>query len=222
MKPGIGKGVAIVRRPVKHARLRVREDQRVELIAPNDFTAQQIDVILERKSGWIEKQQQFFREHPRQRPASDDGCVWLFGESYQIVQAPELRREVVVDRVRKVVRSGRPLEERNECIAWLKLFARRFLVERTAELARKHKLPYGRVFVRSQKTRWGNCSVQGNVSLNWRLVGAPEFVSDYVILHELVHTRVMNHSHRFWVHLRAICPDYKRAAEWLNSNRPED
>ena len=217
MTTGMSNGVAIIRRAVKHARLRVREDQSVELITPNDFTKREIDTILERKAGWIEKQQRFFHEHPRRKVAAGDGGVRLFGDTYQAVTVPELGREVAVDSAKKVVRSGRGLDD----LAERRLFARRFLVERTAALARKHKLAFGRVFVRSQRTRWGNCSAKGNISLNWRLVEAPEFVIDYVILHELVHTRVMNHSHRFWVHLAAVCRDHKKAVEWLNSNRPE-
>ena len=64
-----------------------------------------------------------------------------------------------------------------------------------------------------------NCSTNGNISLNWRLVTAPRYVADHLILHELLHTRIMNHTHRFWVHLKAICPDHKNAIAWLQSNR---
>jgi predicted metal-dependent hydrolase len=211
--------VRIIRRPVKHARLRVREDESVELIAPEDFTEGEIESILRRKTPWIHRQKEFFRVHPKRLPAREDGGVVLFDEVFQFVKAPELGQQVVINREEKLIKSGRMFDDAAERARWRRTFARRFLVERTAELARKHMLMFGRVFVRAQRTRWGNCSAKKNISLNWRLVMAPEFVIDYVVLHELVHTHVMNHSPRFWVHLSAICPDCAKAIDWLHRNR---
>jgi predicted metal-dependent hydrolase len=75
-----------------------------------------------------------------------------------------------------------------------------------------------RVSVRGQRSRWGSCSRRGTVSLNWRLVQTPLFVRDYVVLHELMHLRQMNHSARFWREVAGVCPDYKRAERWLNEH----
>lgn len=65
----------------------------------------------------------------------------------------------------------------------------------------------------------GSCSAKRNISLNWRLIEAPEFVIEYVILHELLHTRLMTHDQRFWAQLRAICPTAQQARMWLEKNR---
>jgi hypothetical protein len=75
-----------------------------------------------------------------------------------------------------------------------------------------------RVVVRNQRTRWGSCSRRGTLSLNWRLVQAPVFVRDYIILHELMHLREMNHSARFWRLVEAACPDYAMAERWLKAH----
>jgi predicted metal-dependent hydrolase len=72
-----------------------------------------------------------------------------------------------------------------------------------------------RVTVRAQRTRWGSCSRRGTVSLNWRLVQTPDFVRDYIILHELAHLRHMNHSARFWREVERLCPEYRTAEHWL-------
>lgn len=77
------------------------------------------------------------------------------------------------------------------------------------------------IYVRAQWKRWGSCSAHKNISLNWRLIEAPKHVIDYVILHEMLHTRLMTHDHRFWAHLRSICPQASLAREWLERNRPE-
>ena len=76
--------------------------------------------------------------------------------------------------------------------------ARRQLIERLQILAERHGFSYRRVFIRNQKTRWGSCSYQNNINLNINLVLLPSDLTDYTILHELVHTRVKNHGPGFW------------------------
>jgi predicted metal-dependent hydrolase len=212
----------IIRRPVKHARLRVCEDTSVEFIVPQDFTVTEIETVLRKKAEWIERKKMFFKMHPRRTPVHSNNEVLLFGEPYRIVMKPELDQQVVVDKDAKVIRSGRALIDKTRLSRWLLDFARNHLKQRVEHLSQKHVLPYNRCFVRSQKTRWGTCSTKKNISINWRLISAPEYVIDYVILHELLHTQVMDHSHRFWVGLSAICRDYKKAIEWLNNNRTHE
>ncbi len=85
--------------------------------------------------------------------------------------------------------------------------AREQLVARLEELARRHGFVYNRVFVRRQKTRWGSCSARRNISLNINIVRLPPELRDYILLHELMHTRFLNHSRRFWTELEKIAGD---------------
>jgi len=80
------------------------------------------------------------------------------------------------------------------------------LIKRLDELSQKHGLPYNRVFVKSQKTRWGSCSAKKNINLNIQLAGLPEALMDYAIVHELVHTKILNHSRDFWEELENRLP----------------
>ena len=95
--------------------------------------------------------------------------------------------------------------------------ARNVLTQRLAELAEKHNFDYGKVSIRSQKTRWGSCSSQNNISLNQNLLHLPDYLIDYVLLHELTHTRVKNHSSKFWNELEKVCPDAKEMRKRLKT-----
>jgi predicted metal-dependent hydrolase len=97
----------------------------------------------------------------------------------------------------------------------LRARAARELPQRTFELARQHGLDVSRVSVRNQKWRWGSCSRSGHICLNWRLAAVPAWVRDYVIVHELMHLKRMDHSSRFWRLVARVCPQYRQAREWL-------
>jgi predicted metal-dependent hydrolase len=95
--------------------------------------------------------------------------------------------------------------------------AARELPARLMELAASHGHRVAGVTVRNQRSRWGSCSPSGRISLNWRLIQAPPSVRDYVLLHELTHLAVSNHSPKFWKALEAVCPWHRDARAWLRA-----
>jgi len=95
--------------------------------------------------------------------------------------------------------------------------ARKLLVDRLHHLARLYGFSYNRVFIRNQKTRWGSCSTKNNINLNVSLVRLPDELIDYTILHELVHTRVKNHSQRFWDQMDLLLGDAKKIDKKLRA-----
>ena len=113
-----------------------------------------------------------------------------------------------------------PMEKEDEAqlkralwqLAW------RELPGRVGELAAQHGLAMKRVSVRNQRSRWGSCSARGVVSLNWRLVQTPDFVRDYIIVHELMHLRQMNHSSRYWKLVYEAFPRTDAAEKWLKQH----
>ncbi len=103
------------------------------------------------------------------------------------------------------------------------------LPPRLLELARIHgaiggtdgsRLRVSRISIRNQRTRWGSCGPDGHICLNWRLVLMPDAVRDYVLVHELMHLRRLDHSRAFWKLVEAACPGYRQARLWLKQHGP--
>jgi predicted metal-dependent hydrolase len=87
--------------------------------------------------------------------------------------------------------------------------ARNYLPRRLEELARRHQFLYQQLFIKSLKSRWGSCSAKNNINLNLQLMRLPDDLIDYVMLHELIHTKIKNHSASFWQALQNLMPDYQ-------------
>ena len=106
----------------------------------------------------------------------------------------------------------------NPCRTIDKAKARKRLLARLYLLGEKCGFTYNKVYIRNQRTRWGSCSHKNNISLNVKLVLLPEELMDYVILHELVHTRIHNHSKKFWNELDRYVGNSKVVAKRLRMN----
>ena len=98
--------------------------------------------------------------------------------------------------------------------------ARAELPARLHELAAECGLQVNRVSIRNQRTRWGSCGRDGHICLNWRLVVMPSSVRDYVIIHELMHLKRLDHSPAYWRLVAAACPSYREARLWLRAHGP--
>ncbi|MDO4203995.1 MAG: M48 family metallopeptidase [Selenomonadaceae bacterium] len=80
---------------------------------------------------------------------------------------------------------------------------------------------YGRITIRNQKTKWGSCSVKGNLNFNCLLMLTPPEVIDAIVVHELCHRLEMNHSERFYAHVLRVYPEYRRWNKWLKEHGSE-
>jgi predicted metal-dependent hydrolase len=124
----------------------------------------------------------------------------------------QLARVAVEQRAMRETLSPRELCDRREQ-------ASRELPPRLRELASLHGLNVSGVSIRDQKWRWGSCSRKGRICLNWRLVRMPDWVRDYVMIHELMHLKRMDHSPAFWELVARACPEYDVARRWLRSHQ---
>ena len=101
---------------------------------------------------------------------------------------------------------------------WYKVRALKVLSERASLMAARHGFRYEKLRITSARTRWGSCSSRGTLSFTWRLVMAPLEVIDYVVIHELAHLKIKNHSTVFWTEVARLMPAYKISKDWLKKN----
>lgn len=200
-------------------RLTLRKDGVAVATIPARGSEREARAFVEQHREWLE------RARARQRLKPRAAVVWTLGthvlwrgELVEIRKAAEGDRPSVcvaadVFRVPRFDGDLRPTLEAH--------FLRRAKIElpaRTWELAAETKMAVTEVTVRNQRTRWGSCTTGGVISLNWRLVQAPDLVRDYVIYHELMHLKEMNHSDRFWRRVEEVCPTWREAEAWLKRN----
>ncbi|TAE27166.1 MAG: M48 family peptidase [Candidatus Kapaibacterium sp.] len=208
---------SIERRSVKHVRIRVSDDLAVRIVVPQHWSDVEAIALLEQKGEWIRRQQERFRAQQANKPylTLHPHQIMLLGKRYQYVYSERLQNRVVVNHRHCTVQSGKDLLDANVQECWYKRFARAYIAQEAECLSALHGYSYNKLFIRSQQTKWGNCSPKGNISVNWRIIKAPEYVLHYVLLHELIHTKFMHHKQHFWFAVSVACPQYKKAQQWL-------
>lgn len=195
--------IEITRRKVKYLRLQVTASGQVKAVAPLRMSQREIDQFLQQKQAWVERKLSEIKQAQQAKPTLAENELQLHGERYCMGAALCHERRTVPQML---------VEDKRK---WSKAYAKNYLADRIEVLAKTHQFCFARLSIRDQKTRWGSCSAKGNISLNWRLVQMPKSVCDYVILHELAHTRHLNHSPAYWQVVEQVCPDYQQAKQWL-------
>lgn len=205
---------SVTRRNVKNARLRVCEDGSVQLFVPMAFTDEDIERLLEKKSQWIASKRQFFEQKSKIQLRRNE--LLLFGNRYAYFYSSKYQNKVLINHESRTIQAKRDLLDISVQEKWIKTIARKYISSRARILSEALLLPYNKLYIRNQKRKWGNCSKEKNISINWRVIKAPEFVIDYIIIHELCHTVIMKHTVRFQTLLRSHCPDCEQAQAWLD------
>lgn len=201
--------------------LRLDEDGAARLVIPRRGSQAEAMRFLERNRGWLELRHEQWKARRAARPSWQAGATILFRGEPVVLRVTDDLFGPVVTFADQTVRVTPKADFRSAIQGHLRALAGLELSARTRELAHEHGIAIRRVLVRSQKTRWGSCSANGTISLNWRLIHAPAFVRDYLIIHELMHRRQMNHSARYWKLVADAFPAWQEAEAWLKKTRIE-
>lgn len=207
-------------RSARNLRLRVLENGQIVVTAPLRLPDRYIEKFLEEHADWITDKQSAAVK--KQVALTDERSVLFFrGTELPFRISISAKKPGVKVEGGQIVVTA-PSEDhqivRTILEKWYREEAEKRFKERVPLLADLVGRDVIRVTIRSQRTRWGSCSSHNTISLNWRLIMAPDIVSDYVIYHELAHLTHMNHSKRFWDLVEQYDPNYKDAEKWLTSH----
>jgi predicted metal-dependent hydrolase len=202
-----------VSRRARRLAIRVYPDARVEVVAPPRARPRDIEQFVAAHREWIdEKRAQALRNRPAPEAFPPATLSFqLTGEVFRFETSGGEGRPRLTEGDRLLRVSGRADVRalRTALRAWLMRAARDRLEPRLAALAAATGVPYSRVSIRRQRSRWGSCSARGTISLNCCLLFQRAEVVDYLIIHELMHVRHMNHSAKFWQAVERHCADWR-------------
>jgi predicted metal-dependent hydrolase len=190
--------------------IRVTAAGEIRLTVPARASIRSGMAFAARQSAWILRE---WNRRERQLALVEGGTVWYRGEQTPVTRSDDGWRvgDLTVPAASDAIDLKSVVETR------LRRAAERELPGRLLSWAGGLGCVVWQVSVRNQRSRWGACSSRGVITLNWRLIQAPDRVADYVMLHELAHLAHPNHSRRFWRHVATICPWWRDAEHWLKT-----
>lgn len=197
----------------------------IEVVHPAKRDKKDLEEFLSTHHDWLCRQlERVERLRQVRRPAKAKGPEILFrGETTPLhlvtFDGKQTNRIVHADDGITIQRGSlSPTRPAASLENWLRKQARETIHGLVAELTSRLSTKPDKVYIMGQRTKWGNCSSLHNLSFNWRLIMAPEFVIRYLVTHEVVHLEVPDHSKLFWLKVQSICPESERAKQWLSAN----
>ena len=204
----------------KRINITVERDRRIVVRAPKSCSEERVQALLQRKKLWLFEKlrsgQKFPDEYNEKEFVSGETLLYL-GRHYPLrvskrdVNGIRFDREFVISHLHQ---SKAPMLLKQ----WYVKRAKEKLAPRVASFARTLGVAYNAIRVSEMEYRWGSCTPKKNLVFNWKLIKAPLFVIDYIIVHELAHLIEPNHSDDFWNIVAAQVPKYQKAKEWLKQN----
>ena len=183
----------VERRKVKYARVTVYPDQSVKFVFPLRYSEHKVQIFIRDHQEWVQQKLAQYAKPREKFIILKPGEILFFGEAF----LPGFSND------------------QKAITAFYRKSTKEYLTVRTAELALRYGFIYNKISITGAKTRWGSCSTKKNIAFSYLLIKAPPDIIDYVILHELAHTKILDHSRSFWKKVAEVCPDYREAKNWL-------
>jgi len=210
----------MIRSKRKTIAILVQRDGKVIVRAPLKAPERLIKAFIESKSAWIKEKRALALQRQvalPQRQFTDGEKFWLLGQQIALRVVAGQKTALTLDGEFRLSQKAQP-----QALAvfekWYRARALQVLSERVNLLAARFGFRYEKLRITSARTRWGSCSSRGTLSFVWRLVMAPLEVIDYVVIHELAHLKIKNHSAQFWAEVARLMPAYKSSRDWLKKN----
>jgi predicted metal-dependent hydrolase len=208
----------IIRSKRKTIAFIIEQDGSLTVRAPLRFSQTKIEQMVIEKADWIRQHQEWIRLHSPAFHRYEEGELFYYlGKTYPLRYADHQLQPLLLTNSFQL---SRPFKDHGKkvFVAWYREQARQVIGERLPRLANRHHLSYTAIHITSARTRWGSCSRIGALNFSWHLIMAPLDVIDYVIIHELAHLKIHNHSSEFWNYVEQLSPNYRIYRNWLKEN----
>ena len=198
----IGPVIFIKNRRSKNIKIRVKPDQSVYVSFPFYVSMLEVSQFVNKNLKWVTDQQQKFET---KKSKIEAGQFQTKLHSISVIEGSENKTKVNFNNIEIWLKdfdsdSSRSYLE-NVMVGIYRFEAHKILPSRLTGLAQKHGFQFNRLTIRNNKRNWGSCSARNNISLNLQMMKLPDELIDYILLHELVHTRIKNHGPQFWAKL---------------------
>jgi len=201
----------------KHVNIHLSPEKGLELIIPRNCSEQEGLAFLNSKRRWIEKHLPLLSSRPKTKVIPQRVTLQSLQKSWEIRREfiPHYRQVKLLHLPQELVLCG-VSNDYQRCIDglnnWLRIQGEKYFLLWLREISNRCQLPFNQLNIRSQKTRWGSCNRDKNISLNIKLLFMPYRLVEYVMIHELCHTVHLNHSKRFWQLVKKHCPHHEQAS----------
>ena len=201
----------------KSISLKIRNGE-LEISCPYNTSEIFLKNLIERKKEWINKNIDRSRKNHKKIDQISNGIITYKGEVLKLVYEKSNFEEIAVEDNELKIFYSDESKSKKLIIEWLKLQANNFLRARLSFLSKRISIEFNSLTIKSYTARWGSCNIKGDIFLNWKLIMLPESVIDYVLIHELAHINVPNHSREFWKLVKKKDPNYCKNKRWLKDN----
>lgn len=213
----------------RNIRLSIHREKGLRITVPRTYRIEEVESFIRQKQRWITKHLQRtlqINEYVR-RELDEDESIEFLGKNYPIRIITGARRGISCsmkeDYFEFHISFMIQPDDRQKYIRavlkkWMRTQAKHIIPFRVSMVNERIGFRFQRISIKDQRTRWGSCSKKGNLNFNYRLLMAPMEIIDYIIVHELVHLKEQNHSHRFWSIVKQFCPQYEEHEAWLKAH----
>lgn len=210
----------IIRSKRQSIGLEITAEAQLVVRVPYLTSMKTVQKIIEQKKKWIQEKLSIAQnKHSKRVERSfQEGEMFLYlGEKYPLVFVEKEEEALVFEKEFKLTRAHQRIAKEH-FLKWYKKKALKKFTERIHLYYAITGFAYKKIRLSGAEKRWGSCNARGTLSLSWRLIMAPLDVIDYVVVHEMVHLKVRDHSRNFWNAVEKVLPDYRESKRWLKEN----
>ena len=195
----------------------------VEIIVPETKSLSEIKKMVEGKRNWIQQRQSQLRQEKPGPTYQNNTTVPYLGKNYKLVIKLAQKSDGVSKKNSRFVislRSKRPSKKKTKLLyeSWILENSQSILHKAMVRYSRKVGVKPKKIQMKKLRSKWGSLSNDNTININLHLLKADQKIVDYIILHEICHLKIKQHSHHFWSFIEQFDPTYRDKVEWLNNN----